>query len=175
MIFCTVRYWVPRFECEISSTRSLCVPTFVSFRDHSSVFCTDIGVCALATTTTTTTTTGRTQLHKNKKLAKIAIEHLFSLDTTVDRPCLTEVARLLVAAGQKCKSMGYQWGELGDEMDDVWWLELLYDEDVQQRLKSIKELGENAATNRGGSVDELCGLIGDIELLTVNSPVGTMM
>tara|TARA_B100000073_G_scaffold347979_1_gene364339 strand:- start:3031 stop:3522 length:492 start_codon:yes stop_codon:yes gene_type:complete len=125
--------------------------------------------------TTTTTTTGRTQLHKNKKLAKIAIEHLFSLDTTVDRPCLTEVARLLVAAGQKCKSMGYQWGELGDEMDDVWWLELLYDEDVQQRLKSIKELGENAATNRGGSVDELCGLIGDIELLTVNSPVGTMM
>tara|TARA_X000001036_G_C20017791_1_gene537302 strand:- start:258 stop:473 length:216 start_codon:yes stop_codon:yes gene_type:complete len=71
--------------------------------------------------------------------------------------------------------MGYQWGELGDEMDDVWWLELLYDEDVQQRLKSIKELGENAATNRGGSVDELCGLIGDIELLTVNSPVGTMM
>ena len=130
---------------------------------------------ALSLLRTTTTTTGRTQLHKNKKLAKIAIEHLFSLDTTVDRPCLTEVARLLVAAGQKCKSMGYQWGELGDEMDDVWWLELLYDEDVQQRLKSIKELGGNAATNRGGSVDELCGLVGDIELLTVNSPVGTMM
>lgn len=111
----------------------------------------------------------RTHLHENKKLAKITIEHLFSLDVRIDRPCLTQVARLLVAAGQKCKSLGYQWGELGDENDEVWWLELLYDEDVQQRLKSIKELGE-----RSSSVDELCGLIGDIELLTVNSPAGTM-
>ena len=72
----------------------------------------------------------RTHLHENKKLAKITIEHLFSLDVRIDRPCLTQVARLLVAAGQKCKSLGYQWGELGDENDEVWWLELLYDEDV---------------------------------------------
>jgi len=64
----------------------------------------------------------RTQLHKNKKLAKITIEHLFSLDTRIDRPCLTQVARLLVAAGQKCKNLGYQWGELGDDDDEVWWL-----------------------------------------------------
>jgi len=120
----------------------------------------------------------RTQLHKNKKLAKITIEHLFSLDTRIDRPCLTQVARLLVAAGQKCKNLGYQWGELGDDDDEVWWLELLYDEDVQQRLKSIKNLGGDSSANveerEGGSVDELCCLIGDIELLTVNSPSATM-
>jgi hypothetical protein len=74
--------------------------------------------------------------------------------------------------------LGYQWGELGDDDDEVWWLELLYDEDVQHRLKSIKKLGGDSSANveerEEGSVDELCCLIGDIELLTVNSPSATM-